>query len=81
MAIKPVMDVQHRGKRVRVEFARERGRIAIRYDILVNGKRVKAGLFAEEVMRWLGNAMNEGPAERNGVPQARPRLASPQTGP
>ena len=61
MAIKPIIDVQHRGKRVRVEFARARGSIAIRYDIFVDDKPVKLGLFAEEVMRWLGNAMNQEP--------------------
>jgi hypothetical protein len=58
------MDVRHRGKRVRVEFGREQRRMAIRYDIFVNDKRVKAGLFAEEVMRWLGNAMDEQPAKQ-----------------
>lgn len=64
MAVKPIMDVQYRGKRVRVEFAREQARLTIRYDIFVNGKRVKAGLFAEEVMRWLGNAIDEEAAKQ-----------------
>lgn len=63
MALKPVIDVRHRGKRVRVEFARDHGRMSIRYDIIVNDKLVKARLFAEEVMRWLGHAMEERPVE------------------
>ena len=63
MAIKPIIDVQHRGKRVRVEFAVEQRGIVQKYDIVVNNNRVKVGLFAEEVIRWLGNAMHQGPAE------------------
>ena len=59
MAIKPVMDVRHRGRWVRVEFAREPRSIAIRYDIFVDDRPVKVGLFAEEVMRWLGEAMTQ----------------------
>ena len=74
---KPIMEARHRGKRVRVEFARERGR-SIRYDIFVNDSCIKANLFAEEVMRWLGHAMDEDCAETNAVPEARTRLASPR---
>ena len=59
MAIKPIIDVQHRGKRVRVAFAVEQRGIAQKYDIIVNDKPVKVGLFAEEVIRWLGNAMHQ----------------------
>ncbi len=59
MAIKPVIDVRHCGKRVRVEFAREQKTVGMRYDILVDDKPVKVGVFAEEVMRWLGDAMEE----------------------
>jgi hypothetical protein len=61
MAIKPIIDVQYRGRRVRVEFAFGQTGIDQRYDIVVNDKRVKAGLFAEEVIRWLGNAMHQEP--------------------
>ncbi len=41
------------------EFAREQKTLGMRYDILVDDKPVKVGLFAEEVMRWLGDAMEE----------------------
>jgi hypothetical protein len=64
MAIAPIVDVQHCGKRVRVQFALETRGIAIKYDIIVDEKPVKVGVFAEEVMRWLGNAMHQEPAER-----------------
>jgi len=59
MAIKPIVDVQHRGKRIRVQFALEKRGIVIKYDIIVNDRPVKVGLFAEEVMRWLGSAMHQ----------------------
>jgi hypothetical protein len=59
MAIKPIIDVQHCGKRVRIEFALERKGIATKYDILVNDKPVKTAVFAEEVIRWLGNMMDD----------------------
>jgi hypothetical protein len=62
--LKPIINVRHRGKRVRVEFVLERERIGIRYDIFVDETRVKADLFAEEVIRWLGNAMDEEPAKQ-----------------
>jgi hypothetical protein len=63
MPIKPIIDVQHCGKRVRVAFARENKGIATRYDIFVDDKPVKLGVFAEEVMRWLGNTMHQEPVE------------------
>ena len=61
MPIKPIIDVQHRGKRVRVLFTlQQRGdRREVRH---VNDNPVKVGLFAEEVIRWLGNAMHQEPA-------------------
>ncbi|MGJ4941606.1 hypothetical protein ACQR1W_13615 [Bradyrhizobium sp. HKCCYLS1011] len=64
MIIKPIIDVQYCGRRVRVQFAPEKRGIAMRYDIIVNDKPVKVGVFAEEVMRWLGNAMDPQPAEQ-----------------
>jgi len=63
MAIKPIIDVQHCGKRVRVQFAVEKKGIATKYDIIVNDKPVKLGVFAEEVMRWLGNMIHQDAAE------------------
>jgi hypothetical protein len=68
MAIKPIIDIKYCGKRVRVQFALEKKGIAMRYDIIVNDRPVKVGVFAEEVMRWLGEAMHQEPAER---PRAR----------
>jgi len=59
MAIKPIVEVQHRGKRIRIEFAVEQRAFSTKYDIIVDGRPVRVGLFAEEVMRWLGNAMLE----------------------
>lgn len=59
MAIKPIIDVLHCGKRIRVEFALEHRGIAARYNILVNDKPVQVGVFAEEVMRWLGGLMDQ----------------------
>jgi hypothetical protein len=67
--IKPIVDVQHCGRRVRVQFALETKGIATKYDIIVNDRPVKVGLFAEEVMRWLGNAMHQ---ERAELPRTRP---------
>jgi predicted hydrolase (HD superfamily) len=63
MAIKPIIEVQHRGKRVRVQFAQQRG-MALRYDILVNDKPIKISVFAEEVMRWLASELCQEPASR-----------------
>jgi hypothetical protein len=36
MAIKPIIDVKHCGKRVKVQFALEKKGIAMRYDIIVD---------------------------------------------
>jgi len=67
MKIKPIIDVQHRGKRVRVEFALVQKGIGMQYDIVVNDKPIRVGIFAEEVMRWLGDAISE-TAEKGGMP-------------
>ena len=67
MAIKPILDVQHCGKRVRIEFALEKKGITVKYDIFVNDKPVKTAVFAEEVMRWLGNTMDQEAAGRSGI--------------
>jgi hypothetical protein len=64
MATKPIIDVLHCGKRVRVQFSLEQRGIAMKYDIIVNDKPVKVGVFAEEVMRWLGNAMHQEPVKQ-----------------
>jgi hypothetical protein len=58
MATKPIIDVQHRGKRVRVDFALVQRGIGMKYDIVVNDKPVKVGIFAEAVMRCAGSATN-----------------------
>jgi hypothetical protein len=58
MAIKPILDVPHRGKRIRVQFALRQG-IAMRYDIFLDDKPIQVDLFAEEVMRWLADTMHE----------------------
>ncbi len=63
MAIKPIIDVQYHGKHITVQFARDHAGIAVKYDIVVNDKPVRIGAFAEEVMRWLGEAMHEEPAK------------------
>lgn len=41
--------------------------IGMQYDIVVNDKRIRVGIFAEEVMRWLGDAISE-TAEKGGMP-------------
>jgi hypothetical protein len=71
MAIKPIIDVQHCGKRVRIEFALEKKGIATKYDIFVNDRLVKTAVFAEEVMRWLGSTMDQDTAERSGIRMRR----------
>jgi hypothetical protein len=58
MAIKPILDVPHRGKRIRVHFAVRQKGIAMRYDIFLDDEPVQVDLFAEEVMRWLAEAMH-----------------------
>ncbi len=57
MATKPIIDVRSCGKRITVEFTREHKGICMKYDIIVDGKPIKVGAFAEEVMRWLGSAL------------------------
>jgi hypothetical protein len=58
MAAKPLVDIQIGGKRIVVDFSREvHGHITLRYDIEVNGRKVKTNLFAEEVFRWMAKEM------------------------
>ena len=59
MAIKPILDVPHRGKRIRVQFAVRQKGIAMRYDIFLEDDPIQVDLFAEEVIRWLADAMHE----------------------
>ena len=59
MAMKPVLDVSHRGKQIRVQFAVRQKGIAMRYDIFLDDQPIQVDLFAEEVMRWLADAMHE----------------------
>jgi len=59
MAIKPILDVLHHGKRIRVKLAAWQKGAAMRYDILMEQKPIQVDLFAEEVMRWLADAMHE----------------------
>src|SRR4051812_13086146 len=58
VAAKPIIDVNHKGKRVVVDFCREQRGVGLRYEILVNGRPILTNAFAEEVMRWLGNAIH-----------------------
>ena len=60
MAAKPIIDVNHKGKRVVVEFSREQRDLAIRYNIVVDGRSILTSVFAEQVMRWLVAAMQDG---------------------
>jgi hypothetical protein len=57
MAIKPILDVLHFGKRVTVHFATRQRGLAVKYDIFVNDIPIKIDLFAEEVMCWLAEEM------------------------
>jgi hypothetical protein len=59
MAIKPILDISYRGKRIRVHFAVRQKGIAMRYDIFLDDERIQVDLFAEEVMRWLADLMHE----------------------
>jgi hypothetical protein len=60
VAAKPIIDIKHRGKKIVINFALDtRLCLSMRYDIFVNGHKTKANLFAEEVMRWLGNVMHD----------------------
>jgi hypothetical protein len=56
---KPIAEVEHHGKRVRVDFAPQQKGVTIRYDVIVDGEPVLSAVFAEEVMRWLANAIHE----------------------
>jgi hypothetical protein len=59
VAIKPIIDVRYRGKHVQVQFALEHTGTVVRYNIIADGRPVRVRVFAEEVMRWLGDAMHE----------------------
>jgi len=59
---KPIADIQHNGKRVRVGFA-------LRYDVVVDDQAALSAVFAEEITRWLTNAMREEPVK---PPTTRP---------
>ncbi|WP_024516090.1 hypothetical protein [Bradyrhizobium sp. Tv2a-2] len=59
MVTKPILEVSHRGKRIRVQFAVRQKGIAMRYDIFLEDEVIQVDLFAEEVMRWLADAMRE----------------------
>lgn len=59
MPIKPILDVQHRGKRVSVQFAVRQKGIAMRYEIFLDDRPIQVDLFAEEVMRWLADTMHD----------------------
>lgn len=59
MTTKPVLDVSHRGRRIRVQFAVRQKGIAMRYDIFLEDEPIQVDLFAEEVMRWLADALHE----------------------
>jgi hypothetical protein len=59
MAAKPVVEVQSKGKRIIVDFSQDTWRSpTVRYDIEIDGRKVKANLFAEEVMRWMAREMS-----------------------
>lgn len=59
MAIKPILDVFHRGQRIRVHFSAQQKGIAMRYDIFIGEEPIRTELFAEEVMRWLADTLHE----------------------
>ena len=54
---KPIAEIQHHGKRVRIDFAHQKRGVTIRYDVVVDGEPVLSAVFAEEVMRWLADAL------------------------
>jgi hypothetical protein len=56
---KPIVEIEHRGKRVRIDFASQQKGVTIRYDVIVDGEPVLSAVFAEEVMRWLADAIHE----------------------
>jgi hypothetical protein len=59
MAIKPILDVLHRGKRIRVDFAVTQKGLGMRYNIILDDQPIQVDLFPEEVMRWLADSMHE----------------------
>jgi hypothetical protein len=63
MTIKPILDVLHRGRRIRVQFAARQKTIAMKYDVFLDNQPAELDLFAEEVMRWLADVMSEDPCE------------------
>ena len=56
---KPIAEIQHHCKRVRVDFAHQQKGVTIRYDVIVDDQPVLSAVFAEEVMRWLADAIHE----------------------
>jgi len=56
---KPIAEIQHHGKRVKVDFAYQQRGVTIRYDVVVDDEPVLSAVFAEEVMRWLAGSMHE----------------------
>ena len=56
---KPIAEIQHRGKHVRLDFAPQQKGVTIRYDVIVDDQPVLSAVFAEEVMRWLADAIHE----------------------
>jgi len=63
MRSKPIAEIQHHCKRVRIDFAHQQKGVTIRYDVIVDGQPVLSAVFAEEVMRWLAGALHEEPAK------------------
>ena len=55
---KPIAEMQHFGKRVRIDFAHQQKRVTIRYDVVVDGQPVLSVVFAEEVTRWLAGELH-----------------------
>jgi hypothetical protein len=54
MAAKPIAKVTFNGTVLVINFSKDQRRSgSLRYDVLVNGRKVLANAFAEEVMRWL----------------------------
>lgn len=56
---KPIAEIQHHGKCVRIDFARRQKGVTIRYDVVVDDQTVLSAVFGEEVMRWLAGALQE----------------------
>src|SRR6516162_9229245 len=60
---KPIAEIQHHGKRVKVDFAYQQKGVTIRYDVVVDDEPVLSAVFAEEVMRWLAGALHGEPVK------------------